>query len=351
MSGKPAFNRGGGVEALDFMRQSVVDGVSNPASTQSLEEDVRRVFSAGQASMALNWTYMYGLANDPKESQVSGKVGVAQTPSASGGRPGVNGSMALAVTGGSKNQSAAWKYITYLTSQPVQDKYAVSSLPVWEASYTDPAVIKTNPEVVPQAKKQLGDLILRPQVKNYNGISQVLQAEIQNALLNKKSSQQALDDAASKGEPPCSTREAASPGPARSQGEGLFALALLLPAALVVFGVVLYPVIRTFVVSLFAVDSPLAGTYPFVGLEQLHPGVPRQRLLRSPGPHPLLHARVPPASSWAGRRGRAPAEHAVARHAGCGAASWSFPGPFRPSSTGRCGAGSTTASTAPSTGC
>jgi multiple sugar transport system substrate-binding protein len=197
-SGKPAFNKGGGVQALEFMHKSLVDGLSNPASTQSLEEDVRRVFSSGQASMGLNWTYMYGLANDPKQSQVAGKVGVAQTPAGTGGRPGVNGSMALAVAGGSKNQSAAWKYVTYLTSQPVQDKYALSSLPVWQSSYSDPAVIKTNPAVVPQAKKQLGDLILRPQVEKYNSISQALQAEIQNALLRKKSSQQALDDAASK---------------------------------------------------------------------------------------------------------------------------------------------------------
>jgi multiple sugar transport system substrate-binding protein len=196
-AGKPAFNRGGGVQALEFMRQSMVDGLSNPASSQSLEEDVRRVFSAGQASIALNWTYMYGLANDPEQSQIAGKVGVVQTPGGTSGRPGVNGSMALAVAGGSKNQSAAWKYVTYLTSKPVQDKYALSSLPVWKASYDDPAVIKTNPAVVPQAKKQLGDLILRPQVKNYNGISQALQAEIQNVLLDKKSAQQALDDAAS----------------------------------------------------------------------------------------------------------------------------------------------------------
>jgi multiple sugar transport system substrate-binding protein len=195
-SGKPAFNKGGGVQALDFMHQSVVDGLSAPTSTQSLEEDVRRVFSAGQASMALNWTYMYGLADDPKQSQVAGKVGVTQTPKGPAGQPGVNGSMALAVAGGSKNQSAAWKYISYLTSQPVQNKYAISSLPVWRSSYDDPAVIKTNPAVVPQAKKQLGDLILRPQVTNYNAVSQVLQAEIQNVLLNKKSSQKALDDAA-----------------------------------------------------------------------------------------------------------------------------------------------------------
>ncbi|MGA8994303.1 MAG: extracellular solute-binding protein [Nocardioidaceae bacterium] len=194
--GMPAFHRGGGVQALDYMHQSLVDGLSNPASTQSLEEDVRRVFSAGEASMALNWTYMYGLADDPEQSKVAGKVGVQQTPAGPSGRPGVNGSMALALSGGSKNQAAAWKYITYLTSQPVQNEYAISSLPVWQSSYDDSAVVKTNPAVVPEAKKQLGELILRPQVTGYNSISQVLQAEIQNVLLGKKSSQKALDDAA-----------------------------------------------------------------------------------------------------------------------------------------------------------
>jgi len=197
-SGAPAFNQAGGVAALEFMHQSIVDGLSNPASTQSLEEDVRHVFSAGQASMALNWTYMYGLANDPKESQISGNVEVLQTPAGPTGRPGVNGSMALALAAESKNQDAAWQYITYLTSQPVQNQYALSSLPVWKTSYDDPAVVKTNPAVVPQAKKELGDLILRPQVENYNAMSQVLQAEIQKALLGQKSAQKALDDAASK---------------------------------------------------------------------------------------------------------------------------------------------------------
>jgi multiple sugar transport system permease protein/N,N'-diacetylchitobiose transport system permease protein len=51
------------------------------------------------------------------------------------------------------------------------------------------------------------------------------------------------------------------------QREGRFALLLLLPAAVVVFGVVLWPVARTFVVSLYDVDSAMPGSYPFVGLE------------------------------------------------------------------------------------
>ena len=41
---------------------------------------------------------------------------------------------------------------------------------------------------------------------------------------------------------------------------------LLLPAAVAVFGVVLYPIARTLLVSLFKVDSALATSTPFVGL-------------------------------------------------------------------------------------
>ncbi|ABL80393.1 MULTISPECIES: sugar ABC transporter permease [unclassified Nocardioides] len=51
------------------------------------------------------------------------------------------------------------------------------------------------------------------------------------------------------------------------QHEGRFALLLLLPAAVVVFGVVLWPVVRTLVVSLYDVDSAMPGSYPFVGLD------------------------------------------------------------------------------------
>jgi len=121
---------------------------------------------------------------------------VQQTPKGSAGAPGCNGSMALCVTSGSKNQKAAWSYVSYLTSADTQNKYAKNSLPCWSASYDDAKVVETNPKVVPVAKKALAELIERPQVPRYNEISQVLQAELQNALLGKKTPKQALDDAA-----------------------------------------------------------------------------------------------------------------------------------------------------------
>lgn len=49
--------------------------------------------------------------------------------------------------------------------------------------------------------------------------------------------------------------------------EGRLALLLLLPSLVVVFGIVIYPLIRTLYTSLFAVDSAFPGSYPFVGLK------------------------------------------------------------------------------------
>jgi multiple sugar transport system substrate-binding protein len=191
-----AFNSGGGLQALEFMKQTIDSKLTNPNSVESLEEDVRKIFSDGQAALALNWTYMFNAANDPQQSKIVGKVAVTATPSGPASAPGVNGSMALSVSSGSKNKKAAWTYISYITSAEVQDKYAKSSLPCWSKSYDKTDVVAALPKVVPVAKKQLADLIARPQVPRYNEISQILQAELQNALLGRKPPKKALDDAA-----------------------------------------------------------------------------------------------------------------------------------------------------------
>jgi multiple sugar transport system permease protein len=52
--------------------------------------------------------------------------------------------------------------------------------------------------------------------------------------------------------------------PGRSQGR--FAALLLLPSAIIVFGIILYPIIRTTIISFFEVNSAVPVTTPFVGL-------------------------------------------------------------------------------------
>jgi multiple sugar transport system substrate-binding protein len=194
--GRPAFNTGGGLQALEFMRMTLDEELSNPASTESLEEDVRRIISQGEAAMVLNWTYMFALANDPNESQVAGQIEIAHTPAGPAGAPGVNGSMGIAVSNGSQNQDEAWRYIQFMTSQEVQNQYAKLSLPIWKSSYEEQEVVEALPQVVPVAKEQLNDMILRPIVPQYNQVSLDMQVEIQRALTGDKSPKQALDDAA-----------------------------------------------------------------------------------------------------------------------------------------------------------
>jgi multiple sugar transport system substrate-binding protein len=194
--GKPAFNTGGGLQALEFMRMTLDEKLSNPASTETLEDDARRIISQGEAAMALNWTYMFALANDPNESQVAGQIEIAHTPQGPAGAPGVNGSMGMAISNGSQNQDEAWKFIEFMTSQKVQDQYAKLSLPIWKSSYEEKKVVDALPQVVPVAKEQLNDMILRPIVPQYNDVSHTLQVEMQLALTGKKTPKQALDDAA-----------------------------------------------------------------------------------------------------------------------------------------------------------
>jgi ABC-type sugar transport system permease subunit len=54
--------------------------------------------------------------------------------------------------------------------------------------------------------------------------------------------------------------------PRKQAPQGRLAALLLLPAAIVVFGVILYPILRTILISFFQVNSAVAVSTPWVGL-------------------------------------------------------------------------------------
>ncbi|MDX0520577.1 extracellular solute-binding protein [Sinorhizobium medicae] len=197
-SGKPAFASGGGLDALNYMVTSYTSGLTNPNSKEFLEEDVRKVFQNGEAAFALNWTYMYNLANDPKESKVAGKVGVVPAPGVEGKSEvsAVNGSMGLGITTTSKHPEEAWKYIVHMTSQETQNAYAKLSLPIWASSYEDPDVTKGQEELIAAAKRGLAAMYPRPTTPKYQELSAALQQAIQEALLGQASAEDALKSAA-----------------------------------------------------------------------------------------------------------------------------------------------------------
>ncbi len=206
--GKPAFNDAIGVETLTWMIQTIDEGITNPASVSYVEEDVRNVFSQGKAVFALNWVYMYDLVNfNTEESQVTGQIKMALMPAfADSGVASatIDGSMGFSVAASSPVKEEAWKYIEYLTSEDVQNRYSAHLLPVWETSFEGEALEKlisytpANATTVPMFKAQFPYSHVRPKVPFYPEASKALQLALQEALTKQKTPQQALDDAAAK---------------------------------------------------------------------------------------------------------------------------------------------------------
>ena len=75
------------------------EGLANPASTSSLEDDVLKSFSEGQNALNLNWTFQLATANDPKQSKVAGQCAILHTPAGPSGKaPGCNGGQPVMIT-------------------------------------------------------------------------------------------------------------------------------------------------------------------------------------------------------------------------------------------------------------
>lgn len=196
-SGAAVFNQGGGLAALDYMKSTLDAGLTNPNSAEYLEEDVRRVFSNGEAAFALNWTYMFNLANAGDDSKVKGLVGVAPAPGVENVSQvsAMNGSMGLGVTATSAHPDEAWDFVAYMTSQKTQNTYAKLSLPIWASSYQDPAVTAGQEELIAAAGTALAAMYPRPTTPKYNELSALLQVAIQETLLGVTPAADALTSA------------------------------------------------------------------------------------------------------------------------------------------------------------
>ncbi|MDT8853323.1 extracellular solute-binding protein [Pantoea dispersa] len=201
-TGKLDFSTPASLQAVKLMKSSLDEGLTNPASREYLEEDVRKAFSNGDAAFALNWTYMYNMANDAKQSKVAGQVGIMPAPGDAPNRFGaVNGSMGLGIAKGSSHPEQAWQYISYMTSQPVQNKYATLSLPIWKSSYQDPAVSKNQESLIAAADKSLNVMLSRPETADYSRLSNTLQQQLQQVLVGSatpEAAMQAVDKSAAR---------------------------------------------------------------------------------------------------------------------------------------------------------
>ena len=179
------------VQALTYMKNLIYqDGVTPQGATSWQEPNLEQAFLSGQAAMALNWPYVFSEA-EAANSQVKGKTGWVPFPSTKSPKAALGGDDLL-INAKSKNADAAYKFISYLTSQKAQIARALAAgdPPALKSAYTQELYSKA--PYFKDEQKVYAVVSPRPVTPDYPKVSDALQTQLNAALTNQKSPQAAL---------------------------------------------------------------------------------------------------------------------------------------------------------------
>ncbi|HZV50134.1 MAG TPA: ABC transporter substrate-binding protein [Candidatus Dormibacteraeota bacterium] len=180
------------VQALTYLKNLIYqDHVSPPAVTSWQESNVQDQWLSGQAAFAMNWPYIFQLS-EKAGSAVQGKTGWIPFPSSTGTPMSALGGDDLVINARSKHPDAAWKFIQYLTSPSVQIQRAIGAgdPPAVKSAYTQQ--LYSQAPYYRQEQAVFNVVEPRPVSPVYPQISEVLQTQLNAALTNQTSPEQAL---------------------------------------------------------------------------------------------------------------------------------------------------------------
>jgi multiple sugar transport system substrate-binding protein len=175
------------VEAIQFLYDTINKSKISPADVLSWnEEPSRQPFTAGQSMFLRNWSYVYGIAQDPQASQVVDKVGVAPLPHFPGGPSvGCLGGYQLGINAATQQRDAAIEFLTWMSSPATQLRLALNFglAPTRPAVYTQPKLVSDLPFM-----SSLQDVFTgatpRPITPKYAQVTLEVQSGISGALVS-----------------------------------------------------------------------------------------------------------------------------------------------------------------------
>lgn len=193
--GLPSFKSDEGVAALQMMVDLMPSTDPGSISYAGIN-DATNVLLAGRAGMMMNWPFMWNAANDPKQSQIVGKMTSAVLPAGPKGSASIDGTDAWTIVKSSKNQDKAQKLIEFYLDAEVQKRQVLDTgwLPIRLSVLGDPEVQAKAPNaavVLEQAKHPYDSFV----TADYNQVTVAIGTEVQQALQGSKTAAQAIADA------------------------------------------------------------------------------------------------------------------------------------------------------------
>jgi multiple sugar transport system substrate-binding protein len=120
-------NTPAGAKALNFLKETISSGVSPKATPTFQEPESLNDFTAGNALFMRNWSYAWAITQDPSQSKVVDKVGMAPLPTFEGQPyPGAstNGGGGMYINPHSEHQKEGITFLTWLTDVEAQSMFA-----------------------------------------------------------------------------------------------------------------------------------------------------------------------------------------------------------------------------------
>jgi multiple sugar transport system substrate-binding protein len=185
------------VQAVEFLRDTIQQGVSPAGVTTYGEEEVRHLFQNGAAAFMRSWPYAWPLGNAP-DSPIRGKFGIEPMVHALGkSSGGCKGGWGLGIAKTTKHPEAAWRMIEFFSSEAAQRQLILATgyVPSRRSLFNDPQIVAKY-SYYPALLEIVEKSVLRPPIPQYDQASAILQRYLSAAFTGQLSSERAMKAAA-----------------------------------------------------------------------------------------------------------------------------------------------------------
>jgi multiple sugar transport system substrate-binding protein len=174
---------------VQFLHDTINKYKVSPSDVLSWDEEPsRQPFTAGQAAFLRNWSYVYGISQDPSASQVVGKVGVVPLPHFPGGKSAAClGGYQYGINAATKNREAAVDFLIWMSSPETQLRFALQLgiAPTRPSVFEDAQLGKEQP-FMQRLKSVFTGATPRPVTPKYAQVTLAIQSGVSKALVSGK---------------------------------------------------------------------------------------------------------------------------------------------------------------------
>ena len=182
-----------GVNSIEYLKSLLPYSVEGALSNDY--DETAAAFQQGLAGMNLQWQNAAPQFVDPEESKIVGKWNIVQVPGVEEGgeirRTPTFGGWDLGISTDSQNKEAAWEFLVWATSKPIEIELSSSGPGARRSTLADPDLQKKYIEY-PVMIETLETALGRPRIPVWPQMNDVIAASLSEVMVGQAEAQDAM---------------------------------------------------------------------------------------------------------------------------------------------------------------